>query len=659
MSKQEEQAELLELYLAALTTDLAAAPPPALDAERAALARRLRQQLRPNQPTAAYRQQLRQMIAAQAQTKPNSTAPNRGRRNPEMQTQLTLPTRVRPLFNRPPRFAVAMLVLVVIASTLIFASQQLATSPLNNPAVTEATVRNPSSNPTAACANPVLGAWRAVAALPGTSGGGAMVSDGTYIYATASTLSLSGPTESKQLLRYDPAANSWTALASAPSDFAVANAVYVPGSKKLYFFGGVHGSDAAGKGAIVNDTRIYDIASNSWSSGAAMPEIRGLAAAGYWNGKIYLVGGVLSLSVLNIGNQTWEYDPATDKWATRAALPTRSSGFGYGVINGHLYVTAGYDLDKSGFSRSTYDYDIAADKWTARADLLDTLDYPGSAVVGDRLYIFGGIGGSRAAARSQSYVYDPAANLWQSGPDMAERRMLPGGASVGNTVLVVGGSQGSNLLNTVEAATVGCEAAPPLAATPPAQTVSTDNPLPFAQTGKVVGGKFRTYWETHGGLAQQGYPISNEFQEKNDTDDKTYTVQYFERAVFEMHPENAAPNDVLLSQLGTFRYKAKYPNGAAGQSVSSDNASRFEQTSHSVGGRFRTYWEAHGGLAQQGYPISDEFQEKSDTDGKTYSVQYFERAVFEYHPENAGTAYEVQLSQLGSFRYKQQYPAAP
>jgi branched-chain amino acid transport system substrate-binding protein len=34
-------------------------------------------------------------------------------------------------------------------------------------------------------------------------------------------------------------------------------------------------------------------------------------------------------------------------------------------------------------------------------------------------------------------------------------------------------------------------------------------------------------------------------------------VQYFERAVFELHPENQAPNDVLLSQLGTFRLKQK------------------------------------------------------------------------------------------------------
>lgn len=82
----------------------------------------------------------------------------------------------------------------------------------------------------------------------------------------------------------------------------------------------------------------------------------------------------------------------------------------------------------------------------------------------------------------------------------------------------------------------------------------------FSQTGKTVCGKFLAYWNTHGGLAQQGYPISGEFTEVSDLDGKPYTVQYFERAVFEAHPENQPPYDVLLSQLGTFRYKQKYPN---------------------------------------------------------------------------------------------------
>jgi hypothetical protein len=80
----------------------------------------------------------------------------------------------------------------------------------------------------------------------------------------------------------------------------------------------------------------------------------------------------------------------------------------------------------------------------------------------------------------------------------------------------------------------------------------------FPQTGKTVCGRFLRYWLENGGLRQQGYPISGEFQERSDLNGQTYTVQYFERAVFEHHPENQPPNDVLLSQLGTFEYRRKY-----------------------------------------------------------------------------------------------------
>jgi uncharacterized protein YkwD len=40
--------------------------------------------------------------------------------------------------------------------------------------------------------------------------------------------------------------------------------------------------------------------------------------------------------------------------------------------------------------------------------------------------------------------------------------------------------------------------------------------------------------------------------------------------------------------------------------------------------------------------------EKSATDGATYLTQHFERARFEWHPENAGTPYEVLLGLLGA-----------
>ncbi|HMA34568.1 MAG TPA: hypothetical protein VKY74_08810 [Chloroflexia bacterium] len=83
----------------------------------------------------------------------------------------------------------------------------------------------------------------------------------------------------------------------------------------------------------------------------------------------------------------------------------------------------------------------------------------------------------------------------------------------------------------------------------------------FPQTGHMICGKFLDYWQSHGGLTQQGYPLSEEFTETSDLNGKPYTVQYFERAVFEYHPENQPPYNVLLSQLGTFLGKANYSKG--------------------------------------------------------------------------------------------------
>ncbi len=176
----------------------------------------------------------------------------------------------------------------------------------------------------------------------------------------------------------------------------------------------------------------------------------------------------------------------------------------------------------------------------------------------------------------------------------------------------------------------------------------------FPETGKWVRGDFLEYWQGHGGLAQQGYPLSEEVVERSDTDGKFYTMQYFERAVFELHPENAGTRyEVLLSLIGNFSYRQKYTgtSSAPGQQPNTSPGSLlFRETGKRLGGPFLDYWQRNGGLAQQGLPISDELNEKSALDGKTYRVQYFERAVFEMHPENE-PPYDVLLSQLGKFRF--------
>jgi hypothetical protein len=172
----------------------------------------------------------------------------------------------------------------------------------------------------------------------------------------------------------------------------------------------------------------------------------------------------------------------------------------------------------------------------------------------------------------------------------------------------------------------------------------------FEPTGHTLQGPFYEYWKKYGGLWLFGYPISQEYQEVSATDGKVYTVQYFERQRFEYHPEYAGtPNEVLLGLLGTYMVEGR-TGGAFDRiaSFASDSTRMyFEPTGHSLSGPFLAYWNRYGGLPIFGYPLSDEFQEVSTTDGKTYTVQYFERARFEHHPEYAGTPNEVLLGLLG------------
>jgi hypothetical protein len=87
--------------------------------------------------------------------------------------------------------------------------------------------------------------------------------------------------------------------------------------------------------------------------------------------------------------------------------------------------------------------------------------------------------------------------------------------------------------------------------------------------------------------------------------------------------------------------QAVVPSGAAGGTF-------FGATGHTTSPLFRSYWERVGGLSLFGYPRTEAFRELNPSDGKVYTVQYFERNRFEYHPELAGTAYEVLLGLLGN-----------
>ena len=185
----------------------------------------------------------------------------------------------------------------------------------------------------------------------------------------------------------------------------------------------------------------------------------------------------------------------------------------------------------------------------------------------------------------------------------------------------------------------------PLGCMPQASSAQNNGRL-FPETGYIVQGRFLDYWEEQGGLPIFGYPVSPQLWEDG------RLVQYFERNRFELHPDKAAPFDVLIGLLGKERLAAQGRDWRTQMTAPADpepGCLVFPETEHSLCGDFRQYWEQHGGVAVFGFPITEPAPEVSETDGQTYLVQYFERNRFELHPENQ-EPYNVLLGLLGRWR---------
>lgn len=116
--------------------------------------------------------------------------------------------------------------------------------------------------------------------------------------------------------------------------------------------------------------------------------------------------------------------------------------------------------------------------------------------------------------------------------------------------------------------------------------------------------------------------------------------------------------DVLLwtqgHGLGGFWVRAGYlrshlPSAPAPDDRAADAAWRwFLETGHYLQFGFKGFWEANGGLPVFGYPLTEEFQQMRHDTGGWRVAQFTERQRFEWHPENAGSPYEVLLGRLGA-----------
>ncbi|MGH3515697.1 MAG: hypothetical protein ACRDRB_26045, partial [Pseudonocardiaceae bacterium] len=140
-------------------------------------------------------------------------------------------------------------------------------TPTATAAATATPTGTPSATPTCTPGG-TPGPWTQAAPVPVDHYGGFMDSNGAVAWEGGG-YSFSVGDNINEFGRFDPVANTWTPLAPVPDlNNLESSGVYAPNVNKLFVFGGEEATFAT----VVNTTRIYDVASGTWSTGAPMPD---------------------------------------------------------------------------------------------------------------------------------------------------------------------------------------------------------------------------------------------------------------------------------------------------------------------------------------------------------------------------------------------------
>lgn len=180
----------------------------------------------------------------------------------------------------------------------------------------------------------------------------------------------------------------WSSLTPMPDAKYNHASAYLNGV--IYVFGGSNATGAS------NETYKYNVSSDSWTTGAILPEARIFATAEAVNGKIYLLGGYLKLSPFTLTPNVLEYDPASNSFSVRAAMPTPVAACASFVVDNKIYVvggsaSGGFNTD---YKNTVQVYDPAANQWTSATALPYAARNVAAASVGNTVIVVGGYGSS-------------------------------------------------------------------------------------------------------------------------------------------------------------------------------------------------------------------------------------------------------------------------
>ena len=217
--------------------------------------------------------------------------------------------------------------------------------------------------------------------------------------------------------------------------------VYDPDGDLIYMIGG-NPSGSSGQNYDLNYS--YDPNTDTWNTSlATMPTARGWIQGAYWDGKIYVIGGLNNSSAAITANEI--YDITANAWATGAPLPVPNLAHGTVAWNGNIYVVGGWDGVSTSGRTSVYRYDIAGNTWSTATSLPMAFDMGGVTIWDNVIYLCGGV---LRGTPSQAWTHVYSGTIDTGNPDnitWAQLDPLPtpnsinGATAMGGKIYMLGG----------------------------------------------------------------------------------------------------------------------------------------------------------------------------------------------------------------------------
>lgn len=476
-----------------------------------------------------------------------------------------------------------------------------------------------------------------------------IISPSGYIYALINSGSRGSGGGPALLLSRD--GNQWAIARDSDNSRFGANSIAVSPTRptQLYAMSSYHGSPDSGAGCDVS-TYSSDDSGSTWLSAGGVPKSNDIsdvvadpADANTFYANLQNCSSFASVGVTaNINGTPVGINPPglTAFWVT---TDSHEPGMIVGITS-QTGIPADRRYLSSDQGRSWHSTTCPGDrKGACPAFTVDNVFGAGSsyAFVNDGIYAFQGAGPAEARLAVSARLPVPIHTLVD----------VKAGTHAGNPVYLLAqreqGTEASFVYRSTDAGSswqllsTGLPNAAPPSGAPGALLVKA--------TRHSVAPAFVPAYHTLG-LRITGYPLSEAYL------DHGALVQIFE------HLQLAARGtSVTIGDLGrqVLRYhlaqhdpalQTYQPGGPRMAPIAATPTLRyFPQTHHTLRGDLLRFWQQHGGAAVFGSPLTEEVTEPNgDGSGRSYTMQYFERARLELHPENSDPHFRVELGLLGT-----------